>query len=154
MEQGSRKNIIQALIQADNGDQDAIKSLMEFYCEAVERDSVPDRAVLAYFASAFREILEDTEIGKPLQFPRKQGRPGGDNEERDFLIAMTVVVLMQDGKTKDEAHESVSEVWIVSESTVNRAWLAWKDMVDDKDIERYGEDVLSAFRSSSKNIEN
>jgi hypothetical protein len=131
------KSLLQSLIRAENGDREGVRELLRYFCEAVDVEKQPDRAVMEFMADRFRMILDGVKADKAFGFTGNQGRPGGGGLERDFLLALNMVHRMNAGSTKEDAIAAIVESDNVSESTINRAWLKNKNNIDDNDITAY-----------------
>ena len=133
------ETILHSLIRAENGEKEGVLDLLNYFCEVVDVERQPDRAVMEFVAERFRKILDGEKPDKAFGFIGNQGRPKSETLERYFLLAIAMVNEMKSGLTKEQALARVAALKSVSESVINRAWLKDKGIIDDKDIAAYKE---------------
>ena len=94
-------SILHSLIRAENGEREGVLDLLGYFCEAVDVEKQPDRAVMEFVAERFRKILDGGKADKAFGFTGKQGQPRGNTLERDYLLALNMVHRMKLGSTKE-----------------------------------------------------
>ena len=134
-----RQRLLFALFRAEDGDPAGVRELLAYFCEQVDREQHPDSVVLRYLADAFAKILEGEAADRALGLVQsRRGRPATDHDETHFFMALHVEFSRQrQGKKLDEALKEVGHKYYKSESAIRRAWLHYRDFIDQEVLEEW-----------------
>lgn len=116
------RELIQEMIgKARGGNRASALRLMENYCYALSNGSTPPREILAYFGTAFRDILEDEEdhlltaqgIEKALNLERphhrQKARNSREHRNREMLVAAKILSSTRGGISELRAISNVAQ---------------------------------------------
>jgi hypothetical protein len=107
-------------------EQDKAEDVLQFFCNAVEGDKIPDKAILEYLAERFRLILSGTSPNVALYLRGLRGKRKTATlekiDEHNFDLAYAVVSRMEGGMKRDDAFADVAVTEGASVATVKRAY--------------------------------
>jgi hypothetical protein len=111
-------------------DTNKAEDLLQFFCDAVEANKVPDEAILKYLAGCFRLVLDGKPPADALSLSGSKGkrrrRTLERKDQRNFDIARAVVGHMAAGMKRNDAIEHVTAAHNVSTAVAKRAYETYR----------------------------
>jgi hypothetical protein len=130
------KDLIGHALKKASQSPDHAEDVLQFFCDEVDKGSVPDKRILRYLRECFRQILDGGPPSDALHLLRnKRGqrrrRTLEKIDERNFDLALAVARQMKADVSRDDAFEEVAATSGSSVAVVKKAYEDFRRFVKD-----------------------
>lgn len=129
-EDATFKALPKTISDAEAGDPNAKRRLLDIFCAMVDAGQAPYPVLLAYVSRRFSQALGSQnaalEVGKVLLGGPSQRRRLLERDERDEALALAVHDLIVSGIPKQVAVEKVADEYGFTDGVVDHAWRRFK----------------------------